>query len=143
MQRAKKVQRTELLHSVCNDLNNLALVAKELGLTSIGGFYRLRTPIDSVVYKKSKIEVVIYDNNLNRYRIDSIQQDGNLISWMGYDKEWWLSSNKEFPLMIEDTDYVKDVLELITNWKTSYDEIERNLVEDCHKILRKSFESCL
>lgn len=139
-ERAEKirVQRTETLMNVVDDLSVLYQIAKEFKLTENGGFYRLKTPIKSVIYEGFNFDVILYDNQPHSFKISSIKQNGNLISGMGYSEEWKLCKEKSFPLTVGETLslYSKEVLNLMTEWRKSYQEIEDGLILDCNNVIK-------
>lgn len=143
-ERAEKIriQRTETLLSVVDDLYNLNQMAKEFQLTENGGFHRLKTPIKSVIYEGYNLDVILYDNQPHSFKISAIKQDGNLISSMGYSKEWKLCKEKGFPFSLDEnlSSYSKEVLNLIEEWKNHYQEIENGLILDCNNVIKNKLE---
>lgn len=138
-ERAEKirVQRTETLVNVVDDLCTLYQIAKEFKLTENGGFYRLKTPIKSVIYEGYNLDVILYDNQPHSFKISAIKQDENLISGMGYSEEWKLCKEKGFPLIVGEnlSSYSKEVLNLMNEWRKSYQEIEDRLILDCNNVI--------
>lgn len=133
-----RTQRTETLLNVVEDLCNLYQIAKEFQLTENGGFYKLRTPIKSVIYEGFDLDVILYDNQPHSFKISAIKQDRSLINGMGYDKEWRLCKEKGFPLSMGDnlSPYSKEVLNLMNEWRKSYQEIEDGLILDCNNVIK-------
>lgn len=133
-----RTQRTETLLNVVEDLCNLYQIAKEFQLTENGGYYALRTPIKSVIYEGFDLEVILYDNQPHSFKISAIKQDRSLISGMGYSKEWKLCKEKGFPLSMGDnlSSYSKEVLNLMNEWRKSYQEIEDGLILDCNNVIK-------
>lgn len=143
-EKAEKIraQRTETLVDVVNDLCMLYQIAKEFKLTENGGFYRLETPIKSVAYQGYELEVILYDNCPHSFKISARKEEGYLIGWMGYDKEWKLCKEKGFPLSLDDnlSPYSKEVLNLINEWRNSYQEIENGLILECNNVIKNKLE---
>lgn len=137
-----RVQRTETLVNVVDDLSVLYQIAKEFKLTESGGFYRLKTPIKSVVYPRCELEVILYDSCPHSFKISARKEEGYLIGWMGYDKEWGLCKEKGFPLSVGEnlSQYSKEVLNLIKEWREHYREIEDGLILDCNKVIKNKLE---
>lgn len=136
-----RIQRTEALLKMVDDLCCLYQIAKEFKLTEDGGFYRLKTPIKSVVYPGFELEVILYNNCPHHFKISARKQNGNLISWMGYSEEWTLSKEKGFPLsMGEKSSYCTEVLNLLEEWKNAYQMIEAGLLSDCNVIIQRKLE---
>lgn len=144
-ERAEKirVQRTETLVNVVDDLCALYQIAKEFKLTENGGFYRLKTPIESVVYPGFEIEVIIFDNCPHSFKMSARKEkEGYGISWMGYDKEWKLCKEKGFPMSMSEnlSPYSKEVLNLINKWRDFYQEIENGLILECDNVIKNKLE---
>lgn len=143
-ERAEKirVQRTETLMNVVDDLSVLYQIAKEFKLTENGGYYALKTPIKSVVYPGFEIEVIFYDNRPHSFKISARKEDGHSIISMGYGKEWGLCKEKGFPLSVGEnlSPYSKEVLNLIEEWREHYQEIENGLILDCNKVIKNKLE---
>lgn len=145
-ERAEKIrkQRTETLVNVVDDLCALYQIAKEFKLTKEGGFCRLKTPIESVVYPGCTLEVILYDNCPHCFKISARKEkEGHGISWMGYDKEWKLCKEKGFLLLLDEnllSPYSKEVLNLIEEWKNYYQEIENGLILECNKVIKNKLE---
>lgn len=137
-----KAQRTEILSKIVDDLSCIYQVAKEFKLTESGGFYRLKTPIQSIVYPEYKLDIILYDNCPHRFRISARKQDGYLISWMGYSEEWGLTKEKGFPLIVDKrlSPYSTEVLNLMEKWENTSQAIEEGLVLDCNTIIQRKLE---
>lgn len=138
-----RTQRTETLINVVDDLCNLYQIAKEFQLTENGGFYRLKTPIKSVIYEGFNLDVILYNNSPHTFKISARRErEKYYISWMGYDKEWKLCKEKGFPLSVGEnlSLYSKEVLNLMSEWKKCYQDIEDGLILDCNQVIKNKLE---
>lgn len=127
-------QRTTKLENTVNSLKEIYKVAKQYGLTERGGFYRLKTDIDPVIYPDGKLHISLNDDLKHGFGIGTKKASG---SYYGYFGEWSILIHDKFPIeKLEGlSDYSKEVLNLIENWDTHYPETEKMFIEDCHKSL--------